>query len=139
MTDHPLKSIIDPTELKFSFIRASGPGGQKVNKTSSGVQLRFNAVRSPSLSPEIKDRLLKLAGSRATVNGEIVIEAARFRTQEANRKDALDRLTRLIRQAAHRPRRRRPTKPTQASRRRRLEAKKQRGQVKRLRRKPIDQ
>ena len=139
MDDHPIKSIIDPTELNFSFIRASGPGGQKVNKTSSAVQLRFNAVRSPSLSPEIKDRLLKLAGSRATTNGEIIIEASRFRTQEANRKDALDRLAQLIRQAAHRPRRRRPTKPTLASRRRRVEAKKQRGQVKRLRRKPVDQ
>lgn len=139
MDDHPIKSIIDPTELNFSFIRASGPGGQKVNKTSSAVQLRFNAVRSPSLSPEIKDRLLKLAGSRATTNGEILIEASRYRTQEANRKDALDRLAQLIRQAAHRPRRRKPTKPTLASRRRRVEAKKQRGQVKRLRRKPVDQ
>src|SRR5690606_13883044 len=102
-------------ELEFSFIRASGPGGQNVNKVSSAVQMRFDARRSPSLPNAVSTRLQKLAGSRLTQDGVIVITAARFRAQERNRADAVERLAEMIRKAAVEPVRRKPTKPTYAS------------------------
>jgi ribosome-associated protein len=125
---------VDPSELVFEAFRASGPGGQNVNKVATAVRLRFDVLRSPSLSPPVKARLLKLAGSRATRDGMVHIEARRFRVQDANRRDAEARLLRLIEAAQRPPRPRRPTKPTAAAWRRRLEAKRRRGQVKGQRR-----
>jgi ribosome-associated protein len=127
---------VDEKELEFSFIRASGPGGQNVNKVSSAVQMRFDARRSPSLSNEVSIRLQKLAGTRLTLDGVIVITAARHRTQERNRADAIARLVEMIAQASVEPVKRRPTRPTKASRQRRLEGKALRGGVKALRGKP---
>jgi len=124
---------IDEQELEERFIRASGPGGQNVNKLSTAVQLRFDARRSPSLPDEVRARLERLAGKRLTREGVIVITAQRHRTQERNRQDALDRLIELIRAAAVRPVPRRPTKPTKGSRERRLESKKHRSSIKGLR------
>jgi ribosome-associated protein len=120
-------------ELEESFIRSSGPGGQNVNKLATAVQLRFDVRRSPSLPEEARARLETLAGKRLTREGVLVITAQRHRTQERNRQDALDRLIELIRQAAVRPVPRRPTRPTKGSRERRIESKKRRGGVKRLR------
>lgn len=120
-------------ELVEEFVRASGPGGQKVNKTSSAVQLRFDAARSPSLPEAVRFRLLALAGRRVTDAGEIVIVAQRYRSQEQNREDARDRLAALIRCAAEPPRPRKPTRPTQGAKRRRLDAKRQRSAIKRQR------
>ncbi|HPF34445.1 MAG TPA: alternative ribosome rescue aminoacyl-tRNA hydrolase ArfB [Candidatus Krumholzibacteria bacterium] len=117
-------------ELQVSFVRASGPGGQNVNKVATAVQLRFDAAGSPSLSSEVRERLLRLAGKRATDDGEIIIDARRYRTQERNRQDAVDRLVELIRRAAVRPKARRSTKPTRASKERRLDQKRQRSAVK---------
>ena len=125
-------------ELEDSFIRASGPGGQNVNKVASAVQLRFDAAASPSLQPAVKERLRRVAGRKMTGAGVIVITANRFRTQERNRADAVERLVGLIAQAAHAPTPRRPTKPTYGSRQRRLEDKKKRGEVKTMRGKPFD-
>ncbi len=125
---------LDENELQQRFIRASGPGGQNVNKVSSAVQLRFDAARSPALAPDVCRRLLALAGRRATKEGTIVIDARRFRTQERNRADAIARLVALIRQAAQPPTPRRATKPTRAARERRLQSKHKRGELKRLRR-----
>ncbi len=127
---------IDEREIAESFIRASGPGGQNVNKVSTAVQLRFDAGRSASLPEPVRQRLLRLAGSRLTHAGVIVITAQRFRTQEANRRDALDRLVGLIARAAEPPVPRKPTRPTRASRRRRLESKARRSGVKVLRGRP---
>ncbi len=124
---------IDDSEIAESFIRASGPGGQNVNKLATAVQLRFDVRRSPALSDEVRARLERLAGNRLTRDGVLVITAQRHRTQERNRTDALDRLVGLIRQAAVRPVPRRATRPTKASRARRLEAKKRRGGIKALR------
>ena len=125
---------IDEREIEESFIRASGPGGQNVNKLATAVQLRFDVQHSPSLPAELRERLKRLAGRRVTRAGVLVITAQRHRTQERNRADALNRLVTLIRDAAVRPKRRRATKPTAASRRRRLEAKKRRSGIKTLRR-----
>jgi ribosome-associated protein len=127
---------IDPKELQFEFFRSSGPGGQNVNKVSTAVRLRFDVGRSPSLPYEVKERLIRLAGSKVTEQGVLLIEAHRFRTQERNRQDALDRLASLIDQAWKRPVHRRPTKPTQASRERRLKGKKLRATAKHQRKTP---
>jgi len=124
---------IDPREIHERFIRASGPGGQNVNKVATAVQLRFDVAGSPSLPDDVRRRLGKLAGRKINDRGELVIDARRYRTQERNRTDAMDRLTALIRKAATPPAVRRATRPTAASRRRRLAAKKQRGEIKRLR------
>lgn len=128
---------IDEREIEESFIRSSGPGGQNVNKLSTAVQLRFDVRRSPSLPNAVSVRLQKLAGSRLTKDGVLVLTAQRYRTQERNRQDALDRLSELVREAAMPPKPRRPTRPTMASKRERLETKKRRSGVKNLRqRKP---
>jgi ribosome-associated protein len=126
--------VLDEREIEERFIRASGPGGQNVNKLSTAVQLRFDVRRSPAFSDEVRARLERLAGRRLTNDGVLVITAQRHRTQERNRADALDRLIELIRQAAVAPKKRRPTRPTKASRERRLEGKKQRAGIKNLRR-----
>ena len=125
---------IDEAELTESFVRASGPGGQNVNKVSSAVQLRFDARHSPSLPNDVAVRLMRLAGKRVTKEGVIVIIAQQHRTQERNRGDARERLFDLIRQAAVRPTPRRPTNVPKAQRKERLEAKKHRSGIKSLRR-----
>lgn len=125
---------IDESELSETFVRASGPGGQNVNKVSSAVQLRFDARHSPSLPNDAAVRLMRLAGKRLTKEGIIVIIAQQHRTQERNREDARDRLFAMIREAAVRPTPRRPTKVPKAQRRERLESKKHRSGIKSLRR-----
>jgi len=125
---------IDESEIKQEFIRSSGPGGQNVNKVSTAVQLRFHVANSPSLPDDVRKRLAHLAGRRITEDGELIIHAQRFRTQERNRQDAFDRLVKLIRKASERPKVRRKTKPTLESKRRRLEAKRHRSKAKRMRR-----
>ena len=126
--------FLDDSEIEESFVRASGPGGQNVNKVSSAVQLRFDLSGSRSLPDEVRERLVRLAGRRLTRDGVIVIIAQRYRTQERNRQDALDRLVALIRRAAEAPTPRRPTNPTRAAKERRLEAKARRATTKKRRR-----
>jgi ribosome-associated protein len=128
------KIALDEGEIAEFFVRASGPGGQNVNKVASAVQLRFDARRSPSLPADVRSRLERLAGSRLTRDGVIVITAQRHRAQARNREDALARLLDLIRRAAHPPPKRRVTKPPAAARERRIESKKRRAGIKRLRR-----
>jgi ribosome-associated protein len=124
---------LDERELEEHFIRASGPGGQNVNKLASAVQLRFDVRGSPNLSDEVRARLERLAGSRLTREGVLVITAQRHRTQERNRQDARERLVELVRRASVAPIPRRATKPSAGARERRLESKKQRGRIKGLR------
>lgn len=125
---------LSESEFDFEFVRASGPGGQNVNKVATAVQLRFDATGSPSLPDDTRRRLLRLAGRRATREGVVVIDARRFRSQEKNRQDAIDRLVALIRRAAVKPKPRRKTRPSRASVRRRLNRKRKRSETKRMRR-----
>ncbi len=125
---------IDEKEIKMDFIRASGPGGQNVNKVATAVQLRFDVNSSSSLPDDVRSRLILLAGKKVTEDGVLIISAKRFRTQERNKQDAIDRLTELIKKATKKPRVRKKTKPSRASKRRILESKRHRSRIKRQRR-----
>lgn len=123
----------DEREIQEDFVRASGPGGQNVNKVSTAVQLRFDVARSPSLPEPVRARLIALAGRRLTQDGILILSAERYRSQRRNRDDALERLLALIREACETDAPRRPTRPTLASRKRRLDSKQRRGETKKLR------
>jgi len=126
--------VIDERELEWEFIRASGPGGQNVNKVSTAVRLRWSVLGSDALPAEVRERLIRLAGRRIGDDGFLTIHARTARTQESNRREAIERLVELVQRACEKPKPRRATKPTKASRERRLEAKKRRGQTKDIRR-----
>ncbi|MDY6914069.1 MAG: alternative ribosome rescue aminoacyl-tRNA hydrolase ArfB [Planctomycetota bacterium] len=130
--------VIDEREIHLEFIRASGPGGQNVNKVASAVQLRFDVRNSPSLPEDVRRRLTRLAGRRISDDGMLIIDARRYRTQMRNRRDAIDRLVAWVCKAAQPPKIRRKTTPTSASKERRLESKRRRSQNKQLRSK-VDQ
>jgi ribosome-associated protein len=129
---------IDENELQFEFVRASGPGGQNVNKVSTAVQLRFDINNSPSLPEAVKARLMNLGGSRVTNEGVLIIDASNNRTQEQNREEAVSRLVELVRRASHRPKTRKKTRRPASADRARLDAKKKHGEKKRLRQSPLD-
>jgi ribosome-associated protein len=124
---------LDEREIQEDFVRASGPGGQNVNKVSTAVQLRFDVARSPSLPEPVRARLIALAGRRLTQDGVLILSAERYRSQRRNREDALERLLALIREACETGTPRRPTRPTRASKERRLDSKQRRGETKKLR------
>lgn len=134
MIDITPQIALDESEIQVDFVRSSGPGGQNVNKVATAVQLRFDAANSASLPDDVCQRLLRLAGKRVTDDGIIIIDARRYRSQERNRQDAIDRLVTLIRRAAQEPRVRRKTRPSAASKQRRLETKRRQSVKKRLRR-----
>jgi ribosome-associated protein len=129
---------IDESELDLSFIRASGPGGQHVNKSATAVQLRFDVANSPSLPAGVRQRLIEQAGNRMTQSGVLVIDASEYRSQTRNREEAIRRLKTLIRQAAHEPKRRRKTRVPKGAQERRLENKRRRSEKKRFRKTPRD-
>ena len=124
---------LDEREIQEDFVRASGPGGQNVNKVSTAVQLRFDVAGSPSLPEPVRERLIVLAGRRLTQDGVLILSAERYRSQRRNRDDALERLIELIREACEVDKPRRPTRPTLASKKRRLDSKQRRGETKKLR------
>ena len=129
------KIPIDESELQIDYVQASGPGGQNVNKVATAAQLRFDVLESNSLPEDVKNRLIKLAGKRMTREGVLVIEARRYRTQEANRKDALARFNALVQKALAKPKKRKQTKPTKASQEKRLKSKKRKSDIKKNRKK----
>ncbi len=124
---------LDESEIQYQFIRSSGPGGQNVNKVATAVQLRFDVARSPSLPDHVRQRLARLAGKKMTESGVLVITARRFRKQDRNRQDAVDRLIAMVRKAAEVPKKRIKTKPSEQSKKRRLESKRHRSHIKKLR------
>jgi ribosome-associated protein len=129
---------LNEQELEFVFVRASGPGGQNVNKVATAAQMRFDIKNSPSLPEHVKQRLIKLAGHRVTQDGVLQIDARRYRSQERNRQDAINRLVQLITQATHVPKKRVKTRPSRAQKQKRLNEKRHRSQRKRLRGRPLD-
>ena len=126
---------IDENEIRYDYIQSSGPGGQNINKVATAVQLRFDVRRSPSLPEDVRLRLERLAGKRLSEDGVLIIEAHRYRTQEHNRQDAIDRLVAMVRRATEKPKPRKKTRPTAESRQKRLDEKRRRGEIKSLRRK----
>lgn len=124
---------IDENEIQLDFIRASGPGGQNVNKVATAVQLRFDVAHSPSLAEEAKGRLIRLAGKRASADGVLVLEAKRYRTQEQNRADAILRFGELVRRALEKPKARHATRPSLSAKNERIQTKKRRGAIKKTR------